>query len=191
MPLAWGRTIRRAAPANEEGPTTMNVTMLKQKACYPDGITAVVLEDGETYDLPERLATSFIENGIAEPATKLAGVKVPSTPARSSAPPTPDDPDLAAKVAAIAELSFEQLDELAQETHPDEITAAIAARRSELETPPAENPIDGMNAKNAAAAIAGLTLEQLDAIPDDTRKGVNDAIATRREELAKNDGSPD
>ena len=46
------------------------------------------------------------------------------------------------------------------------------------------DPLEGLNAKQAAAAIAGFSVEQLDAIPaEENRKGVLDAVAARRAEL--------
>ena len=62
---------------------------------------------------------------------------------------------------------------------------------TEDETPepvaqPAGDPLDGLNAKQAVAAIADFTTEQLDAIPaEEDRKTVLDAAAARRAELER------
>lgn len=53
----------------------------------------------------------------------------------------------------------------------------------------ADDPIAGMNAKDAAKAVAEFTVEQLDAIPaDESRKGVLEAVEARRAELAADSG---
>ena len=51
------------------------------------------------------------------------------------------------------------------------------------------NPLEGLNAKDAAAKVGELSLDELDLIPDtEERKGVVAAIEARRAELAQPDG---
>lgn len=103
-------------------------------------------------------------------------------------------PDGATIVFVDAGQTIELTDGLAQRL----IDRGVAAKAADVPAaPPTEpkeaepdvpvavvdDPIAGLNAKDAVAAIATLTLEQLDGIPDDPRKSVNDAIAARLTEL--------
>jgi hypothetical protein len=43
----------------------MKVTMIEDRTSAPDGLNVVLLRAGETYDLPEELALSYIQRGRA------------------------------------------------------------------------------------------------------------------------------
>lgn len=210
MPLDWGKPVRRAAPANEEGPKTMHVTMLETRSVSPDGIRILVAEAGDTIELTDGLAQRLIDRGVASPAKHSAPAAAPAGKTKEPAATDPTGDDVK---ATLAELPLETLQAIAaalelkledDHTTVDDYTAAILPADADNEhlirvafaikendddgnADPAENPIEGMNAKNAVAAIAKLTVEQLDAIPEDPRKGVNDAITARRAKLAAGD----
>ena len=49
----------------------MRITMLKKLPGSRNGILVELFEQGETYDLPEKLAMTFISIGAAEEATRV------------------------------------------------------------------------------------------------------------------------
>lgn len=54
----------------------MRVTMTETRLAAPDGVTVVQLEEGGSYDLPDDLAGSYVERGLA-----VAGEAKASAPA--------------------------------------------------------------------------------------------------------------
>lgn len=54
---------------------TMKVTMKQTMTVYPDGIHELECLKGETYDLPEVAAKSWVKQGFAVVATKAAAKK--------------------------------------------------------------------------------------------------------------------
>ncbi len=98
MPLDVDMTPRRAASVAEtiEKGLKMRVKMLEERMAAPDGATVIRLEKDEVYDLPEDLATRYVERGRAELAEVEAIVEEPGEddPAgeRGSEEPASDPP---------------------------------------------------------------------------------------------------
>ena len=178
----------------------MNVKMLEDFDTYADGVSLSRFKKGDVVNLPEALAERLAARGKCEPTDSRPTVSATPPPATENA-----DVDVAALREALAGIEPDMLKAVAEgfdvpdDAEGDELVAAllpddaddarILALAMALQKvgahAPAADPIEGMNAKNAAKAIAEFTPEQLDAIPaDEKRKGVLDAVAARRAELA-------
>lgn len=140
------------------------VKMLETKLGSNDGIHVLELEKGKVYDLSERLAQRYLDRDVAESAAKDAAAETPSLA-------TPAPPGAASGSAH----------DPSGNADPDgglDASGGIAVDTI-------VDPLEGLNAKQAAAAIAKLGAEQLDAIPEsEDRKTVLEAIEKRRAELA-------
>lgn len=120
----------------------VTVTMLQDHQCCPDGFTLTLLEKNEAYKLPTPFAERLVDRGLAKTGGTVSAAPKATTEDKTPAGDSGDAPV------------------------------------------PADDPIAGLNAKQAIAAIAELTVEQLDAISgEEDRKSVLEAIEARRAEL--------
>ena len=70
-----------------ERESKMRVTMKESRRSAPDGVNVVFLDAGESYELPDELAASYLERGIAAAESAKVEVVEESKPAE-------DEPDL-------------------------------------------------------------------------------------------------
>lgn len=129
----------------------MKVTMLEPRTAALDGVNFVELEKGETYEVPDFLAESYLKRDLAKQAKADADVAdaKPADEPEATAGHAPGEPGGEANVA------------------------------------PAEDPLEGLNAKQAVEKVNGMSVEELDAIPEaENRKTVLEAVEQRRAELA-------
>lgn len=92
----------------------MKVTMLQEREAALDGVNFVQLEEGETYDIPEFLADSYVQRGIAEPAGDSAPVAAAEPVADPDAPPAEAEAPNTSDDAAPAEADAAEADPLAE-----------------------------------------------------------------------------
>lgn len=65
----------------------MRVTMTESRQAAPDGVHVVSLMAGNEYDLPDHLATKYIERGLAVlPGEQKAMTAAPENKAEQAAP---------------------------------------------------------------------------------------------------------
>lgn len=112
----------------------MKVTMLEAREAALDGVNFVELEKGEIYDVPEFLADSYVERGIAEKASEDAPVAIADAVPDPEAPSAPEDENGKssagdAQPPADEGPSLEELEALSR----DELNKL--AKKAEIESP--------------------------------------------------------